>query len=129
MANERTTILFEGDFEYPGAIGILSRCGLKVVQGPNGTLIQATQLALTDGTSITNAAEQVFGLAVHRYRLDPTTCVFIEHYAPGVLSYPLDPTGTGTYKVVEFKWTGGIARNPTWKPSTAMEIAAFLTML
>ncbi len=129
MVNKRATILFEGIFEYSGAIGIPSRCWLKVVQGPNGTLVQATQQALTDGTSITNAAEQVFGLAVQQYQLDPTKCIFVEHYAPGVLSHAYDLDSTGTYHFVEFTWRGNSATNPIWRPSTALEVEAIILML
>src|SRR4051794_20817669 len=81
-------------FDYAGLHGRPARCGLEIVELPNGrTVVIATELSDNPGVSITNFAEKLASLVCKMFDIDPTTLVWIEHY-------PAEPcpvcAGTGT---------------------------------
>lgn len=122
--------LYNDMFEYQ-AVGP-SRCLLQIWQGREGsTLILVTQRSLSDGASITNAAEIIASLVVQRFGLDPQRCVFIEHYPRELLVHSHSPLERreGRHKYVTFTWDGGIASSPQWKPWTKIELQALQLMV
>lgn len=70
------SVLYDDMLEYQAVVP--SRCLLQIWQGREGsTLILVTQRSLSDGTSITNAAEIIASLVVQRFRARPTTlCLY-----------------------------------------------------
>lgn len=63
-----------------------SSCRLMIFLNENASKAVVVMQETGDGTSVTNAAEQIATAAVKRYELDPANTIFIEHY-------PEDQTG------------------------------------
>ena len=130
-------VIYDDVLEYRGFINSPSRCYVKITQGHRRTCVMIIQRTLNDGTSITNAAEIIASLIVQRFHLKPRQCLFVEHYAPGVLGYPFDVTGEGCHKLVEFSWSWHVAgwswhrvaSDPKWKRSSAGEVDTLLARL
>ncbi|MFB6271975.1 MAG: hypothetical protein ABEL51_03670 [Salinibacter sp.] len=95
-----------------------SRCRLRIYRHEGGSqVVVLTQSYDEDspcyngGTSITNASENVATLVVNRYGLDPERVTFIEHYIDRTVD-PDDPLGPETFDLIEYDWSGWIAKSP-----------------
>lgn len=63
---------------------------------------------INDGTSVTNASEQLASEIVEREGFNPGDCRFFETYS----QYNYD-----SIDEIEYTWKGNVARQPRWKPS------------
>lgn len=63
---------------------------------------------IDDGTSVTNASEQLATEIVEKFKLNPGDCRFFETYS----QYHHD-----TVDEIEYTWNGNEAKHPRWKPA------------
>ena len=63
---------------------------------------------INDGTSVTNASEQLATEIVREEGFNPLDCRFFETYS----QYNYE-----SIDEIEYTWENGVAKNPQWKPS------------
>lgn len=87
----------------------MSRCGVELITRPDGRVVVVVSDlgGDDDGTSITNAAEQIAALIRQDHELIPEEMVYIEHYPDN-----------NTWDRVRFTWTGNEYRSPVWEHIT-----------
>lgn len=71
---------------------------------------------LNDGTSVTNASEQLASEIVEDYDLDPTKCIFFETYSEDL----------ETFDEISYTWVNNVAINPVWYPGKEEDKNIFL---
>jgi hypothetical protein len=79
-----TTVLFNDIFEYqphPYMKMYVTRCHLLILQRDTEFIVIATELRDNPGKSITNSSEALATEVVKRFKLNPESCVFLEHYS------------------------------------------------
>jgi hypothetical protein len=104
-----------------------AKCRLQIFPSSQQTtrrmVVIVTELPDNIGMSVTNAAELIATLAVKQYDLDPETMIWIEHYPdrhpPGREG---DRMFDETFDMVTFRWEGGTALTPQWKPSSRAHV-------
>jgi len=73
---------------------------------------------MNDGTSVTNASEQLASEIVNDNNLDPDNCSFFESY-----------DDFGTFDIIEYDWKEKngewIASNPVWRPGNGFALKLF----
>lgn len=98
------TVTIERKHNYKGFGVHPSNCNVKIIQNGEGNYVLFTN---GDGTSVTNASEQIATEVVERFNLYITRTRFFENY-------PYDP---GRVDEVMYNWVNGLARNPQWRPA------------
>lgn len=63
---------------------------------------------INDGTSVTNASEQLASEIVEREGFNPGDCRFFETYSQ---------YGYDSIDEIKYNWNGKTAKNPQWSPS------------
>jgi hypothetical protein len=87
-------------------------CRLRIYKRRNGSqTVLLTEVSNNPGQSITAASDVIATGLVKRYRLDPATTLWIEHW-PAEAS---DKPGEEAYSSVKYTWTGGVASDPRWR--------------
>ncbi len=137
--------------------GHVSWCHLKVIQGPNKTLVILTSEEDNPGTFIANGAATLATEIVNRFSLEPTTTLFFErtppvdHYADQrqwaakeipsrALPLPVSTllgTSEDKYEQIAFTWSESsdyngpqyIAHDPAWQPLKPVEVIRCLQEL
>lgn len=101
------------EFIYPfkGFGRVPSTCLVKIYEDDGETM--ACFIDLGDGTSVTNASEQLATEIVKEYHLNPVDCRFFETYQ----QYNYDD-----FDEIEYTWVNGKADSPEWKPCNDEEI-------
>jgi hypothetical protein len=98
---------FKGLWETP------SRCGLKIVQKNDKTIVIATELFNANpGTSITNACAKLVQSICNEKNISPDQLIFIEHTPDqkSKLSFYNE-----TFFRVNLQWTGNEFAFPKWE--------------
>jgi len=116
----------------PWGRGIGAKCRVRVSHREDGrAVVIFTELPDNPGMSVTNAAEWIATMLLHRYDLDLENTIWIEHYPD---RHPPGQEGDWmfdeTIALVEFQWEYGRspmrlspwARAPNWKHLTREEI-------
>lgn len=97
--------------EYKGFGRVPSKCIVKIISDNNKNLICFEDIG--EGTSVTNASEQLATEIVDKFDLNPTNCRFFETYS----QYNYD-----SFDEIIYNWAtiNGkfIAKNPDWIPVT-----------
>ena len=107
-------------YHYKGIMDADSRCGLKIVKGPDRHIVIATELYEENpGTSVTDFNTRLAARLVKEFSLDPERLVFIEHCPDrgSRLEYYRQ-----TFDRVRFKWDGSGFSNPTWERISRQDI-------
>ena len=92
-----------------------SRC--KVYVQEVGTQTWVGFEDMNEGTSVTNASEQLATEVVENLLLNPTNCKFFEWY----------PQYEGRVDKIEYRWKGPIASHPEWSHCCNADENPFLT--
>jgi len=98
---------------FKGYGRVPSSCYIKMFDDDGDTFI--CFIDINDGTSVTNASEQIASEIVNEYKLDPDNCRFFETYQ----QYDYD-----SFDEIEYIWKKDIlgllwiAKNPQWKPAS-----------
>ena len=100
---------------FKGFGRVPSTCLVRMYEDDGETMI--CFIDLDDGTSVTNASEQIAAEIVTEYKLSPTNCRFFETYQ----QYEYDNFDEIEYEWIMGKTPGGFliswkATNPKWKP-------------
>jgi hypothetical protein len=94
---------------FKGFGRVPSTCLVKMFSDEGETFICFIDLG--DGTSVTNASEQIATEIVNEYKLDPTKCRFFETYE----QYDYE-----SFDEIEYEWKidlkEWVAKNPNWHP-------------
>lgn len=88
--------------EYRGYGVHPSRCKVYIKQVGTSTWVGFENLG--EGTSVTNASEQLATEIIEKELLNPAACKFFEWY----------PEYEGRVDQVEYRWKGSIACNAEW---------------
>jgi hypothetical protein len=95
---------------FKGFGRVPSSCLVKMLSDDGETMI--CFIDLNDGTSVTNASEQLASEIVNEYNLDPYDCRFFETYQ----QYNYD-----SFDEIEYRWTDKHnkweAKEPEWRPA------------
>lgn len=86
-------------------------CRLRIYNRRGHHLVVLTEVANNPGQSITAASEVIATGLVKRYRLNPATTRWIEHW-PADTS---DKESEVTYTAVKYIWQEGVATSPHWQ--------------
>ena len=91
-----------------------SRCDLEIFMWGDRTVVVATEREDDPGSglSISNGADTLATIVMQKYRLDPDTMTWIEHY-PEKKMGPIYRMGE-TYDLVRFRFKGNRFVSPTW---------------
>jgi hypothetical protein len=98
------TVTIERKHNYKGFGVHASNCKVKIIRNGEGNFVLFTN---GDGTSVTNASEQIATEIVERFNLDPLNTRFFENY----------PYVPERIDEVIYNWNNGFARNPQWRPA------------
>ena len=112
-------------YEYPSNFGGNAKCDLEIIRSPGPiALVICTELEDNPGTSVTNAAARIATRLCQEDRtIDPEGLIWVEHY-PERSAGPGRPLPE-SWDVVRFTARDGRTfRRPSWRHSTAEEIAA-----
>lgn len=88
-------------FNFTAPNGVESACRLLI----NNSIVVASDV--DEGSSVTNAAEEIATLVVSQFKISPDRLVWIEHY-------PGDSEQDETLDLVQFNWGGGKFSEPRW---------------
>ena len=86
-------------------------CRLRIYNRRGSHLVVLTEVANNPGQSITAASEVIATGLVKRYRLNPTTTRWLEHWPAD----PRDDQSVAAYAAVKYTWHEGVASSPQWK--------------
>jgi len=86
-------------------------CRLRIYNRRGGHLVVLTEVPNNPGQSITAASEVIATGLVKRYRLNPTTTRWIEHWPADTR----DELSVASYALVEYTWLDGVASSPRWQ--------------
>ena len=103
---------FEEVYEFNGLWDVASRCGLKIVQKNDKTIVIATELyAENPGTSVTNFSAQLAGIIIRKYNIAHENLIFIVHdpEAKSKLTFMNEH-----FYRVDFDWDGTKFMSPKW---------------
>jgi hypothetical protein len=112
-------------FPFRGFGGRPSVCRLQIRWKDDTALAMWTELNDNSGTSVTNASESLAGEVVAEFNLEPSKCLFIEHYPPQRgISGP-------TWSIVSYEWEKGAndrwrARQAAWEALTERDAKKLL---
>jgi hypothetical protein len=91
---------------FRGLNNFFSSCLVRMFEDDGETFICFINIG--DGTSVTNASEQLATEVTKEWKLDPENCRFFEVYK----EYDWDGFAEVTYT-----WKDGVAHNAQWKPA------------
>ena len=98
---------------YKGFGRVPSSCLIEMFNDDGETFICFVNTG--DGTSVTNASEQLATEIVKEYGLDPENCRFFEVYKEyNKYDYQYDYDG---FTEVTYTWKNGVAHDAQWKPA------------
>src|SRR6185436_6604885 len=97
-------------------------CRLRIYNRRGGHLVVLTEVPNNPGQSITAASEVIATSLVKRYRLNPATTRWIEHWPADTR----DELSVASYALVAYTWLDGIASSPHWQ-SLSLERGEALT--
>jgi len=107
-------------FEFSGALGMLSECGVKIKPFQDKTVVIATELYQDNpGTSITSVTASLAQQICNHFNIKPQDLIYIE-CAPGMnskLSFYDE-----VYFKVDFEFINGKLENPKWTKLTREEL-------
>lgn len=110
-------------FEFSGALGMLSKCGIKIQSVQNKTVVITTELYQNNpGTSITSVTASLAQQICNHFNINPKELIYIE-CAPGMnskLSFYDE-----VYFRVDFDFTHEKLENPQWTKLTEKELIGF----
>jgi len=97
-----------------------SRCGLKIIEKADQTIVIATELYDNNpGTSVTDCNAQLATELCLEKNIDPKKLVFIEHTPDRGSKLAFYDE---TFFIVHFDWDGTKFGNPQWEEKTKAEI-------
>jgi len=100
-------------FEFSGALGMLSKCGIKIIPAQEKTKVIVTELYQENpGSSITSVTASLAQQICTHFNINPQDLIYIE-CAPGMNS-KLSFYDEVYYKV-DFEITDGRLENPKWE--------------
>ena len=106
-------------FEFSGALGMLSKCGIKIKPYEDKTLVIATELYQDNpGTSITSVTASLAQQICNHFNINPQNLIYVE-CAPQMnskLSFYDE-----TFFKVDFDIVDGKLENPKWSKMTQKE--------
>jgi hypothetical protein len=110
-------------FEFSGALGMLSKCGIKIQPFQNKTVVVVTELYQDNpGTSITSVTASLAQQICKHFNINPKELIYIE-CAPGMnskLSFYDEVYFKVDFEVVEDK-----LENPKWEKLSEEELDVF----
>jgi hypothetical protein len=86
-------------------------CRLRIYNRRGNHLVVLTEVPNNPGQSITAASEVIATGLVKRYRLNPTTTRWLEHWPADTR----DEQSVAAYAAVNYRWQDGIASSPQWQ--------------
>lgn len=86
-------------------------CRLRIYNRRGNHLVVLTEVANNPGQSITAASEVIATGLVKRYRLNPATTRWIEHWPADTR----DKQSEASYAAVKYTWQEGVASSPRWQ--------------
>jgi hypothetical protein len=87
-------------------------CRLRIYKrADGGQTVLLTEVSNNPGQSITAASDVIATGLVKRYRLDPTTTLWIEHWPTEASNKPIEEA----FATVKYTWTAGVASDPRWR--------------
>jgi hypothetical protein len=86
-------------------------CRLRIYNRRGNHLVVLTEVPNNPGQSITAASEVIATGLVKRYRLNPTTTRWLEHWPAD----PRDAQSVAAYAAVTYRWQDGVASSPRWQ--------------
>jgi hypothetical protein len=86
-------------------------CRLRIYNRRGNHLVVLTEVANNPGQSITAASEVIATGLVKRYRLNPATTRWIEHWPADTR----DEQSEASYAAVKYDWQEGVATSPHWQ--------------
>ena len=98
--------MVEISHSFKGFGRINSSCLIRIFSDDGETFICFIDIG--NGTSVTNASEQLATEIIEKLRLFPGDCRFFETYR--IYDYE-------SIDEIEYTWEGKIASSPMWKPS------------
>ena len=107
-------------YNFKGEWGIPSKCGLKIIDKKDRTIIIVTEFYKSNpGTSVTNWNTHLATELCVKFNIHPEKMIFIEH-APEMSSR--FSFYKETFDRVSFDWDGKSFSNPRWERITREEI-------
>ena len=100
-------------FDYEGLWGIPSKCGLKIVDKSNNTIVIITELYEDNpGTSVTEYCAQLAQIISVERKINPERMLFILHTPDVGSKYEFLHE---TFDVVNFEIEGNVFSEPKWE--------------
>ncbi len=107
--------------EFKGFFHIPSKCVVKIFSEMNNPYICFEDIG--EGTSVTNASEQLASEIVNMLDFDPADCRFFETYRQ--YNYDSFDEIKYTWNMVRGEW---VAKEPDWSPASEEIRDLFLTL-
>jgi hypothetical protein len=86
-------------------------CRLRIYNRRGIHLVVLTEVANNPGQSITAASEVIATSLAKRYRLNPATTRWLEHWPADTR----DKQSQASYASVNYSWQEGVASSPRWQ--------------
>ena len=114
----------DGIYTFRGRWDVPSRCGLRILRGPERDIVIVTELHEENpGTSVTACAGSLAGQIVEEFALDPGRLLYIEQNPDR--GSRLDHYKE-TFDIVHFNREGAVFSDPEWErisPARMEELA------
>ncbi len=107
-------------FEFKGLWDMPSKCGLKIVEQKNKTIVIITDLYHENpGTSVTEFCAELATIIVNEKQLNPEKAVFIHHSPDMGSKYEFF---TESFELIKFDLQNNQFTNPKWEEISKRQV-------
>jgi len=107
------------NFDFEGDWGVESKCGLKIIEGKEKTIVIVAELPDNPGTQITSVSGDLARQICEAHQIQPERLIYIEH-TPDMnskLSFYDE-----TFFRVDFELTDGNFTSPKWEKINRQQV-------
>ncbi|UCG27634.1 MAG: hypothetical protein JSV24_11790 [Bacteroidales bacterium] len=116
----KKNIFVDEIYFFKGKWDIPSKCGLKIVDKKDKTIILVTEFYESNpGTSVTNWNTHLATELCLKFNINPENMIFIEHSPEMSSRFSFYKE---TFDLVSFDWDGSSFSNPRWKRISREEV-------
>lgn len=113
-------------FDFEGDWGVESKCGLKIIEGKEATIVIVTELPDNPGTQITSVSADIARQVCEAHQIIPEKMIYIEH-SPNMNS-KLSFYDESFFRV-DFDVTDGNFTMPKWNKLTRQHVDELITSI
>lgn len=114
------SVYMDDIFEFEGQWGVVSHCGLKIVEKAHQVIVITTELYDSNpGTSVTRWATQLANTICDLKKIDPGKIKFIVHIPDRKSKLEFYKE---TFDLVSFNTENGRVVNPVWNKISKIEV-------